>query len=110
MSARTHSHAAGTRDAEINRVTYIPTPLAQVMSPFTPFFTEHMYLNLRRAQPPGAAPESAHFCDVPPASPALPADQHIQQARPGFDRRAIDPWLWAQGSCLLLLQRVMFSK
>ena len=58
------------------------------MSPFTPFFTEHMYLNLRRAQAPGAAPESVHFCDVPPASPALPADQHIQQVCPGLQTRA----------------------
>ena len=51
------------------------------MSPFTPFFTEHMYLNLRRALPAGAAPESVHFCDVPPASPPRQADEHIQQVR-----------------------------
>ncbi len=49
------------------------------MSPFTPFFTEHMYLNLRRAQPGGSAPESVHFCDLPPASPVTEADIHISQ-------------------------------
>lgn len=51
------------------------------MSPFTPFFTEHMYLNLRRAQPEGSAPESVHFCDLPPASPVTEADTHISKVR-----------------------------
>ena len=51
------------------------------MSPFTPFFTEHMYLNLRRAQPDGSAPESVHFCDLPPASPVTEADTHISRVR-----------------------------
>jgi isoleucyl-tRNA synthetase len=36
------------------------------MSPFTPFLTEAMYQNLRRALPPGA-PESVHWCDIPEA-------------------------------------------
>ena len=39
----------------------------QVMSPFTPFFCETLYLNLRRALPAGS-PESVHFCDIPEAS------------------------------------------
>lgn len=42
----------------------------QVMSPFTPFFTEAMYQNLRRAMPEGA-PESVHFFDFPKASCSL---------------------------------------
>ena len=51
------------------------------MSPFTPFFTEHMYLNLRRAQPAGSAPESVHFCELPPASLVTEADTHISRVR-----------------------------
>ncbi|GAB4817754.1 hypothetical protein N2152v2_004800 [Parachlorella kessleri] len=41
--------------------------VCKVMSPFTPFFTEAMYQNLRRALPEGA-PESVHFFDFPKAS------------------------------------------
>ena len=43
------------------------------MAPFTPFFCEMMYQNLRRALPPGAL-ESVHWCDFPEAEAA--------QARP----------------------------
>lgn len=38
----------------------------QVMAPFTPFFCESMYQNLRRALP-GDAPRSVHWCDFPEA-------------------------------------------
>lgn len=48
------------------------------MAPFTPFFTEDMYRNLRRALPAGA-PESIHFCQIPEAEPAHAGDEHIQQ-------------------------------
>ena len=41
------------------------------MAPFTPFLTEGMYRNLRRALPPGA-PESVHFCEVPQAQEVRP--------------------------------------
>jgi hypothetical protein len=40
--------------------------VVKVMAPFTPFLTESMYQNLRRCLPPGAVPESVHFCDIPP--------------------------------------------
>lgn len=43
--------------------------LPQAMAPFTPFFCEMMYRNLRRALPPGA-PESVHWCDFPQAEAA----------------------------------------
>ena len=80
------------------------------MSPFTPFFTEHMYLNLRRAQPAGSAPESVHFCDLPPASPVTDADTHIsrvrRRARPMARTQSYDSQtrqhvvlLWQQVSC-----------
>eukprot|EP00958_Prasinococcus_capsulatus_P004728 scaffold439_cov415-Prasinococcus_capsulatus_cf.AAC.45 len=37
--------------------------LNKVMSPFTPFFTENMYQNLRKACP--GSPQSLHYCDMP---------------------------------------------
>ncbi len=54
--------------------------LMQVMSPFTPFFTEQMYQNLRRCQPEGAAPESVHWCDFPPAQQPWKGDNQIQRS------------------------------
>ena len=42
---------------------------AQVMAPFTPFFCEALYQNLRRALPPDA-PRSVHWCDFPEAAAA----------------------------------------
>jgi isoleucyl-tRNA synthetase len=48
------------------------------MAPFTPFFTESMYQNLRRALPPGE-PASVHFCDIPEGSPPLEADRHLHE-------------------------------
>jgi isoleucyl-tRNA synthetase len=47
------------------------------MAPFTPFFTEGIYQNLRRALGPDA-PESVHFCDFPAAEPPLPGDKQIE--------------------------------
>ena len=41
----------------------------QVMAPFTPFFCESLYQNLRRALPPNA-PQSVHWCDFPEAAAA----------------------------------------
>lgn len=48
----------------------------QVMAPFTPFFTESMYQNLRRIDP--ASPPSVHFTSIPPAVPAHEGDAHIE--------------------------------
>lgn len=39
----------------------------QVMAPFTPFFCESLYQNLRRALPEDA-PTSVHWCDFPLAA------------------------------------------
>ena len=39
----------------------------QVMAPFTPFITEHMYQNLRRALPPDS-PQSVHWRNFPAAA------------------------------------------
>ena len=40
---------------------------AQVMAPFTPFFCESLYQNLRQALPEDA-PQSVHWCDFPSAA------------------------------------------
>lgn len=47
------------------------------MAPFTPFFTEVMYQNLRRVEGP-AAEASVHFCEFPTAQAA--GDPRIEQS------------------------------
>jgi hypothetical protein len=47
------------------------------MSPFTPFFTEAMYQNLRKSLPPGA-PESVHFFEFPKVGPRGPSIYYAQ--------------------------------
>eukprot|EP00899_Mesostigma_viride_P008929 jgi/Mesvir1/18037/Mv09357-RA.2 len=51
--------------------------LTKIMAPFTPFFTEHMYQNLRRVgQSLGlAAEESVHFCSFPDAGAPVSEEQ-----------------------------------
>lgn len=45
--------------------------LCKLMAPFTPFFTETMYVNLARALPSDPPqPASVHFCPFPLADPA----------------------------------------
>jgi len=51
----------------------------QVMSPFTPFLTELMYLNLRHCQPE-KLPESVHFCDFPARVTEQEGDRRIQES------------------------------
>ena len=47
-------------------MVYFSKPV-QVMAPFTPFFCESLYQNLRRALPEDA-PMSVHWCDFPAAA------------------------------------------
>ena len=42
---------------------YLEKLKVQVMAPFTPFFVESMYQNLRKCAP--AAPESVHYTSIP---------------------------------------------
>ncbi|BDA43238.1 Isoleucine-tRNA ligase, cytoplasmic [Coccomyxa sp. Obi] len=51
--------------------------VCKVMAPFTPFFCETMYQNLRRALPEDA-PQSVHWCDFPEAVQEQGGDEHIQ--------------------------------
>lgn len=73
--------AAGEDDSLAALSTLYATmmTLCKVMAPFTPFLTEHMYQNLRRAAPDDGN-SSVHFCQVPPATDPDPADVSIQQS------------------------------
>jgi isoleucyl-tRNA synthetase len=44
---------------------------AQVMAPFAPFLSEHLYLELARLGGGQASPESVHLCDYPESQPDL---------------------------------------
>ncbi|KAL3138515.1 hypothetical protein ABBQ32_006299 [Trebouxia sp. C0010 RCD-2024] len=70
----------GTEDTLMALVSLYDVLLTvcKVMSPFTPFFTEQMYQNLRRCQPQGEAPESVHYCDFPTAQEPYAGDAQIQ--------------------------------
>lgn len=52
------------------------------MAPFTPFLTENMYLNLRKAISTDDAmlPPSVHFCQYPESSQITKEDERIQES------------------------------
>ncbi|KAK9843147.1 hypothetical protein WJX74_007686 [Apatococcus lobatus] len=52
--------------------------VCQVMAPFTPFFVESMYQNLRKCSP--SAPESVHFTSIPEPPPLEAGDDRIQES------------------------------
>jgi isoleucyl-tRNA synthetase len=52
--------------------------LCKVMAPFTPFFTEKMYQNLKRAM--RDQPDSLHWCDFPEAEDEKEGDHHIEES------------------------------
>lgn len=49
-----------------------------VMCPFTPFFTEHMFQNLRRCGE--GLPESVHFCDFPDIKARPQGDAKVRES------------------------------
>ena len=49
--------------------------VCRVMAPFTPFFTESMYQNMRKVQP--ELPESLHFLDFPTAQEVSHHDESL---------------------------------
>lgn len=51
--------------------------LCKAMAPFTPFLTETIYQNLRKAQP--GLPQSVHFCTFPEADPSA-FDERIERS------------------------------
>ena len=53
--------------------------LCKAMAPFTPFFTEAMYQNLKKALP-GDQPASVHWCEFPPAEPERPGDRQLEES------------------------------
>ena len=65
--------------------------LCKAMAPFTPFFTEVLYQNLRRALPAGEALESVHFCSFPEPRRPPGSDKRIQ-VRLVPSRITLLPW------------------
>lgn len=57
---------------------HVLTVLCKAMSPFTPFFTENMYQNLKRVL--RNQPESLHWCDFPAAEREKQGDTHIEES------------------------------
>ena len=52
--------------------------LCKVMAPFTPFFTEKIFQNLRKAM--HDQPVSLHWCDFPAAEEEVQGDRHIEES------------------------------
>jgi isoleucyl-tRNA synthetase len=52
--------------------------LCKTMSPFTPFFTENMYQNLKKVLQ--SQPDSLHWCDFPLAEEERQGDTHIEES------------------------------
>jgi isoleucyl-tRNA synthetase len=71
-------------DSEHSTIVQLLCCAFQVMAPFTPFLTEHIYQNLRRCHGADSSDksDSVHFCDVPAATQESQADTHIQQVTP----------------------------
>eukprot|EP01124_Arcella_intermedia_P022504 TRINITY_DN3362_c0_g1_i1.p1 TRINITY_DN3362_c0_g1~~TRINITY_DN3362_c0_g1_i1.p1 ORF type:complete len:1073 (-),score=204.87 TRINITY_DN3362_c0_g1_i1:40-3258(-) len=55
----------------LDTLHFVLTSLCRVMAPFTPFFTEHLYQNLRLLDPPEAREDSVHYLSFPPARDEL---------------------------------------
>lgn len=53
--------------------------LCKLMSPYTPFFVEYMYQNLRKALPENVSKESVHFCMIPEWDSTM-VDERIEDA------------------------------
>eukprot|EP00803_Ostreobium_quekettii_P004677 evm.model.scf_312.8 EVM.evm.TU.scf_312.8 scf_312:69741-82588(+) len=54
--------------------------LCKLMAPFTPFFTENMYQNLKHCLPSDAAPPSVHFCPLPPEAESHEGDALLNES------------------------------
>ncbi|GMH37086.1 hypothetical protein BSKO_04959 [Bryopsis sp. KO-2023] len=57
---------------------HVMLTVCKVMSPFTPFFTEKMYMNLIKCLPD--MPPSVHFCDYPEPAPEMAGDEKLQES------------------------------
>jgi isoleucyl-tRNA synthetase len=74
--------------AALGTLFHVLLTLCKTMSPFTPFFTEMMYQNLRRALP-GEPPASVHWCDFPTNDGELAGDAQLE-ASVGRMQRVIE--------------------
>ena len=79
--------------AALSTLHAVLATLARVMAPFTPFFCEALWRNLRRAAPAGADaaswPESVHWADFPEPGPPAAGDEAVR-AGVGLMQAAIE--------------------
>jgi isoleucyl-tRNA synthetase len=76
--------------AALSTLHSVLSTLALVMCPFTPFFCEALWRNLRRAVPDAWAwPESVHWADFPDPGPPGPGDEAVR-AGVGLMQSAIE--------------------
>lgn len=61
----------------LSTLFYVLLTLCKAMAPFTPFFTEMMYQNLRRVLP-GEPPASLHWCEFPHAEESCEGDEQLE--------------------------------
>lgn len=69
-----------------------------LMSPL-PCAAEAMYQNLRRVLPEGEAPESVHFCDIPPAEAAQVCTQHSARGKAHQQNAPHAAFAWLARPC-----------
>lgn len=69
----------GPEDTAMALVTlhHVLFTVSKAMAPFTPFFAEMMYQNLRRAVAE-ETPESVHWCDFPEAEAGVSGDEQLE--------------------------------
>lgn len=77
LKGRNGPKDTATALASLHQVLYT---LCKVMAPFTPFFTEMMYQNLRKAVKNEPTPASVHWCDIPEAEVGLAGDQQLEES------------------------------
>lgn len=69
--------------AALSSLFHVLFTVCKIMAPFTPFFVETMYRNLRRALPaghPDARLESVHFCMLPDPVEENDVDRKLQES------------------------------
>lgn len=62
----------------LSTLFHVLLTLCKAMAPFTPFFTEMMYQNLRRVLRDGEPPASLHWCEFPHAEESVEGDEQLE--------------------------------
>ncbi len=80
-----------------------------LMAPFTPFFAEHLYQNLRLALPQADRQESVHFCLIPEPDQTLirPEGMFKKKKKKTKERKSFDLLVFAVEATVVKLQNVV---